>query len=181
MAPEDPMPDELEVRESTERDWGAIELLYPEAFPDEDLLALVRDLLRDASVTTSLIGVLGQRIAGHGIFTKCGVAGSDLGAALLGPLAVSPTRQGRGIGSAIVRDGLRRMEAMGLTQVFVLGDPAYYARLGFLPERLVEPPYDLPAEWDGAWQSQRLGDKAAPCSGRLSVPRQWRQPALWLP
>lgn len=175
------MTDRLEIRESTQGDSGAIESLYPEAFPDEDLLPLVRDLLRNASIATSLVAVVDSRIAGHGIFTKCGVEGSDLGVALLGPLAVAPTRQRRGIGSAIVRDGLGRMEGMGLNPVFVLGDPAYYARLGFLPERLVEPPYDLPAEWDGAWQSRRKVGMSAPGPGKLAVPRQWRPRALWVP
>lgn len=174
------MTDRLEVRESTQGDSDAIESLYPEAFPDEDLLPLVRDLLRDASITTSLVGAFGPRIAGHGIFTKCGVAGSDLGAALLGPLAVAPPWQRQGVGSAIVREGLRRMEGMDLNPVLVLGDPAYYERLGFLPERLIDPPYDLPSEWEGAWQSRRVGDMAAPDPGRLAVPRQWRRRALWV-
>jgi putative acetyltransferase len=175
------MSEELEIRESVPSDSGAIESLYPEAFPEENLLPLVRDLLRDAAVTTSLVGVTNSQIVGHVIFTKCGVAGSNVNAALLGPLAVAPAWQRQGIGSAIVRAGLRRLEGMDVTLVCVLGDPAYYKRLGFLPESLVEPPFRLPAEWDGAWQSQSVGDRTAPCSGKLSVPRQWLQPALWAP
>lgn len=175
------MSDELEIRESVQGDSGVIESLYPEVFPDENLLPLVRDLLRDAAVTTSLVGAVDSRIVGHVIFTKCGVVGRDVNAALLGPLAVAPAWQGQGIGSAIVRAGLRRLEDMDVNLVFVLGDPAYYGRLGFRPESLVEPPFRLPAEWDGAWQSQHLGDTATPCAGKLSVPPQWLQPALWAP
>jgi len=175
------MSEKLEIRESVQGDSGAIESLYPEAFPDENLLPLVRDLLRDAAVTTSLIGAVDSRIVGHAIFTKCGVVGSNVSAALLGPLAVAPAWQRQGIGSAIVRAGLRRLEDMDVNLVFVLGDPAYYERFGFRPESLVEPPFRLPAEWDGAWQSQSVGDIVAPCSGKLSVPRQWLQPALWAP
>jgi putative acetyltransferase len=175
------MSDKLEIRESVQGDSGAIESLYPEAFPDENLLPLVRDLLRDAAVTTSLVGAVDSRIVGHAVFTKCGVVGSSISAALLGPLAVAPAWQRQGIGSAIVRAGLRRLEDMDVNLVFVLGDPAYYERLGFRPESLVEPPFRLPAEWDGAWQSQGVGDTVAPCPGKLSVPRQWLQPALWAP
>lgn len=175
------MSDPLEIRESVQGDAAAIESLYPEAFPDENLLPLVRDLLRDAEITTSLVGAVDSRIVGHVIFTKCGVVGSDISAALLGPLAVASAWQRRGVGSAIVRAGLRRLEDMDVNLVFVLGDPAYYERLGFRSGSLIEPPFRLPAEWDGAWQSQSVGDTMASCPGKLSVPRQWLQPALWAP
>jgi len=175
------MSKKLEVRDSMPSDLDAIESLYPEAFPDEDLLPLVRDLLEDAAVTTSLVGVIDSRIVGHAIFTKCRVGGSNVNAALLGPLAVAPAWQRRGFGSAIVRAGLRRLEEMDVSLVYVLGDPAYYERLGFRPESLVEPPFRLPPEWDGAWQSQNVGYIVAPFPGKLAVPRQWLQPALWAP
>ena len=171
----------LEIRESAKDDAAAIESLYPAAFPDEDLLPLVRDLLQDAAITLSLVGVVDLKITGHAIFTKCGVLGSDIRAALLGPLAVAPVWQRRGIGSAIVRTGLQRLNDANVTLVCVLGDPAYYGRLGFAPETHVEPPFPLPAEWSGAWQSQYLDDTKVLCTGKLAVPPQWLQPALWAP
>jgi putative acetyltransferase len=115
------------------------------------------------------------------IFTKCDVRGSDASAVLLGPLAVAPAWQRRGVGSALVRTGLRRLEDMGVGLVFVLGDPAYYERFGFRHESTVEPPFVLPDEYVRAWQSQSFGEKKLRCSGRLSVPRQWLEPALWGP
>ena len=175
------MSQKLEICESIPGDFGAIESLYPEAFPDENLLPLVRDLLADAAVTTSLVGVVDSQIVGHAIFTMCSVGGSNVNAALLGPLAVKPAWQRRGFGSAIVRAGLRRLKEMDVNLVYVLGDPAYYGRLGFRPESQVEPPFRLPPEWDGAWQSQSVGDTTTPFPGKLSVPRQWLQPALWAP
>ena len=175
------MSDSFEIRESVSADRPAIESLYPEAFPDEDLLPLVRDLVPDTEVATSLVAVAAPGVIGHVIFTACGVVGSDVGAALLAPLAVARAWQRQGVGSAIVRAGLRRLEDSGVAVVCVLGDPAYYGRLGFARERLIEPPYPLPPEWDGAWQSRYLGAATASCAGRLSVPRQWRQPALWAP
>jgi len=175
------MLEKLEIRESRRDDSAAIESLYPEAFPEEDLLPLVRSLLNDAVVAISLVGTIDTRIVGTAIFTKCGVLGNSADAALLGPLAVAPAWQRQGIGSAIVRAGLRRLEDAGVDRVYVLGDPAYYGRLGFLPESLVEPPFPLPAEWSGAWQSRNSGQITAPCAGKLSVPPQWLQPALWAP
>ena len=173
--------DELQIRESRPDDSSAIESLYPEAFPDEDLLPVVQDLLNDTGVTLSLVGTIDAQIVGHVIFTRCGVAGSNVNASLLAPLAVSPAWQRQGIGSAIVHAGLRRLMDSNVSLVLVLGDPAYYGRLGFLPESAIEPPYPLPPEWDGAWQSQYLSHPEAPCVGKLSVPSPWRRPLLWAP
>lgn len=175
------MPEELYIRDSKRDDLAALESLYPEAFPDEDLLPLVRDLLGDPAVAMSLVGIMDKRIAGHVIYTQCGVTGNSVSAALLGPLAVAPACQRQGIGSALVHAGLRRLRDANVSRVYVLGDPAYYVRFGFLPELLVEPPYPLPAEWDGAWQSRSLGETATPVSGKLSVPPQWRHQTLWAP
>jgi len=175
------MLDELQIRESKPDDSAAIESLYPEAFPDENLLPLVRDLLNDTVVAMSLVGTIDTRIVGHVIFTRCGGVGDSVSASLLGPLAVTPAWQRKGIGSAIVHAGLRWLKDLDVNLVLVLGDPAYYGRLGFLPESDVEPPFLLPPEWDGAWQSQYLGQPTAPCAGKLSVPPQWLQPGLWAP
>jgi putative acetyltransferase len=175
------MLDEFQIRESKPDDSTAIESLYPEAFPDENLLPLVRDLLNDTVVAISLVGTIDTRIVGHVIFTRCGVAGNSVNAMLLGPLVVAPAWQKQGIGSAIVQAGLRWMEDLDVNLVLVLGDPAYYGRLGFLPESVVEPPFPLPPEWDGAWQSQYLSQPTTPFAGKLLVPPQWRQPGLWAP
>ena len=152
------MLEKLEIRESRRDDSVAIESLYSEAFPKENLLPLVRDLLNDSAVTISLIGTIDSQIVGHVIFTVCGVAENSVNATLLGPLAVAPAWQKQGVGSAIVQAGLRWLEDSDVNLVLVLGDPAFYGRLGFLLRVLmVEPPYPLPPEWEGAWQSQYLG------------------------
>lgn len=172
---------ELEIRESGAGDRCAIEALYPEVFPQEDLLPLVRALLNEGADVHSLVALVDNAVAGHAVFTRCRVAGSDAAVALLGPVAVLPRMQKRGIGSALIRDGLTRLETEGAAEVYVLGDPAYYGRFGFAPERQVVPPYDLPEEWRDAWQSVRLGGALASVGGRLTVPRPWRDPALWGP
>jgi putative acetyltransferase len=51
----------------------------------------------------------------------------------IAPLSVSPERQGQGIGSALMRDLLRRVEAAGWPIALLLGDPHYYSRFGFRP------------------------------------------------
>lgn len=175
------MTDRIEIRESQPDDLAAIEKLYPDAFPDEDLLPLVRELLREDAIVLSLVGMADEALVGHVIFTDCSLAGRPDKAALLGPLAVASVRQRQGVGSAIVRAGLQRLEDAGTKHVYVLGDPAYYGRFGFEPEDGVAPPYPLPEEWQGAWQSLSLGADKPSLHGELSVPHPWRQPALWAP
>ena len=174
------MPDNLAVRDSRPADLAAIERLYPAAFPDEDLLPLVRALLQIPSSTVSLVGECSEDITAHLIFTLCGITGSSSGVALLGPLAVAPAWQKRGLGSAIVDRGLTRLADAGIDLVCVLGDPAYYARFGFAPEPHVQAPFRLPEAWQDAWQSLKISSKR-PEPGTLLVPGPWRQPALWAP
>ena len=172
------------IRESMPGDLDAIEALYPQAFPDEDLVPLVRDLLAEKSATLSFIATQDRSLLGHVLFTLGNVAGRTDALALLGPLAVSPSHQRRGIGSALVRDGLRRLERDGVSTVLVLGDPAYYSRLGFSAEKAIVPPCQIPAEWNDAWRSLHLGINSQQPSGKLQqlqLPRPWHRPALWAP
>lgn len=175
------MMEKIAIRDSVPGDSSTIEKLYPDAFPDEDLLPLVRELLMEEPIVLSLVGIIGRSLVGHVIFTTCGVGGSRDKVALLGPLGVATAWQRQGIGGAIVSAGLQRLESAGVTRVCVLGDPAYYGRLGFVPETDVTPPYPLPAQWCGAWQSMNLGSVERTLHGKLSVPRPWLQPALWAP
>ena len=143
---------------------------------------MVRELLKEEPLFLSLVATVNGALVGHVVFTKCGLVGRQDKVALLGPLAVAPASQGQGIGSDLVRAGLRRLEKTGESSVLVLGDPAYYRRFGFGPEDDVLPPYPLPAAWQDAWQSLRLRNgNQPPLKGNLSVPQPWRQRALWEP
>lgn len=173
------MIEELKIRESLESDLGSIENLYPDAFPDEDLLPVVKELLADPSNVLSLVGTMNRELVGHIILTICSLTGRTDKVALLGPLAVAPAWQRKGIGSALIREGFRLLEESGAIQVCVLGDPAYYSHLGFMPEADVTPPYPLPEEWRGAWQAITLRETGQPIRGELSVPEPWRKSALW--
>ena len=173
--------EETEIRQSRPEDWPALAALYPAAFPDEDLLPLLRKLLRDGEPVLSLVAVVGSAVVGHGAFTTCGVSDGDEAVSLLAPLAVTPAWQRRGVGTAMVEAGLHQLREAGAGVLCVLGDPAYYGRFGFMPETGVAPPYPLPEVWLEAWQSIRLRDDVGRCRGVLRVPEPWRDPALWSP
>lgn len=172
----------LTIGETSAADRDAILALYPLAFPAEDLTGIVGDLLGLSGAVLSLAAWQGDALAGHALFTSGAVATKDgPPVALLGPLAVAPDHQRQGIGRRLVEEGLARLKAQGVALVLVLGDPAYYGRLGFLPERDVLAPYPLPDEWATAWQSVRLDTVAGRPAGRLVLPRPWMRPELWLP
>ncbi|MEO9528475.1 N-acetyltransferase [Roseibium sp.] len=173
------MTEKTVLRAGTETDLHALETLYRAAFPDEDLVPLVRRLLREHDGVLSLVAVSGEDIAGHVIFTRCSVEPGGHTVALLGPLCAAPSAQKRGIGSRLVRAGLERMDAWQAVMVLVLGDPGYYSRFGFLPLCPILPPYAIPDDWVPAWQYLDLDGSKAPRTGRLTVPPPWQDPTLW--
>ena len=73
-------------------------------------------------------------LLGHIMFTETRIrlaAGGERTILLLAPLAVALEHRGRGIGSALVREGFRIAREMGYGAVALCGDPAYYGRFGF--------------------------------------------------
>lgn len=167
------------IRDSLRSDLSAIHDLYPAAFPDEDLLPLIRLLLDGRDDVMSLVAERDGALVGHVAFSHCTVTGSGARVALLGPLAVAPEAQRGGIGSALVRAGHERLAGQGVSRVLVLGDPAYYGRFGFRADDRIRPPYPMPPEWSSAWQSLDLTAPDASLAGTLVVPAPWQDPALW--
>ncbi|MEO1748667.1 MAG: N-acetyltransferase, partial [Pseudomonadota bacterium] len=138
----------------------------------------VCELSASPKLVTGWVVEVDNKVVGHIAFTKCAV-GSDEAVFLLGPLAVSPKLQRKGLGKKLIELGLSDLAARNASMVFVLGDPAYYSRSGFLAERVVMPPFVLPAEWDGAWQSLKIDQSVEPVSAKLVVPPVWDKKALW--
>lgn len=166
------------------RDWRATDdralaALYAAAFPEENLLPLVTRLHAEADGLVSRVALVGGTLAGHVAFTFCEIADRPERAALLGPLAVHPQHQRKGIGRALVETSRARLQEARIARILVLGDPAYYGRLGFTTETGITPPYPLPEDWRGAWQGAPLFPRTAPLAGTLLVPAPWRDPALW--
>src|SRR5216684_4230620 len=54
-----------------------------------------------------------------------------IGTLLLGPLTVEPPFRGRGVGRALLDRSLRDAKARGHRLVVLVGDEAYYSRVGF--------------------------------------------------
>lgn len=67
---------------------------------------------------------------------------------LLGPLAVLPAFKNAGIGKALVRSALEKARLAQADYVLLVGDPPYYAPMGFAP--VERGAIDLPGPFDPA-------------------------------
>jgi putative acetyltransferase len=66
-------------------------------------------------------------VVGHILFSPVSLTGNtDARIMGLGPMAVVPGHQRKGVGSALVRAGLDRFKQVGVGAVIVLGHPEYY-------------------------------------------------------
>jgi predicted N-acetyltransferase YhbS len=59
------------------------------------------------------------------------IAGTAGPAVLLGPLAVAPEMQGRGIGSTLMRHAIHEAALSGHRAILLVGDEPFYGRFGF--------------------------------------------------
>jgi putative acetyltransferase len=94
--------------------------------------AAIVDALRKAgALTISLVAELDGQIIGHAAFSPVLIDGKDTKWFGLGPVSVTPSRQRCGVGTNLIREGLKRLEQYGANGCVVLGDPDYYRRFGF--------------------------------------------------
>lgn len=93
------------------------------------------DALRDAgALTLSLVAVSGDDIVGHIAFSPVMIDGHDRDWFGLGPVSTAPDLHGRGIGSALIREGLTRLRGSGAAGCVLLGEPEFYRRFGFMAD-----------------------------------------------
>ena len=123
----------IEIREETPADRAAVYAVNTAAFGGEGEARLVEALHHDGDVLAALVAVEDGEIVGHILFSKLPIEADEgtLFATALAPMAVRPDRQLKGIGSALVREGLKLARERGATAAVVLGHPDYYPRFGF--------------------------------------------------
>jgi putative acetyltransferase len=115
------------MRPETPADCAGIRRVHLQSFPTAAEADLVDALRADDDAVLSLVADEGGEIAGHVLFSRMVAPFRALG---LGPVAVLQPHRRRGIAARLIEDGLARAAA-DWDAVFVLGDPAYYGRLGF--------------------------------------------------
>jgi putative acetyltransferase len=122
------------IRDETKSDWSAVSALNTAAFDTPAEADLVSALRLRAQPVVSLVAERTGVVVGHIVFSPVTLSHhTDLRIMGLAPMAVAPSHQHQGIGSALVAAGLDRCRALGAGAVVVLGHPAYYPRFGFAP------------------------------------------------
>ena len=93
---------------------------------------IVRRLRDERELEASYVAATpAGEIVGHVAFSPVRIADVECGWFGLGPLAVLPDWQQRGIGAALVEAGLERLRQIDAAGCMVLSCPAYYGRFGF--------------------------------------------------
>jgi len=130
----------LIIRSECGPDWDAIgEVVHaaflnhpqhaPGALPHEP--RLVKDLRAAGALSLSLVAEDGGVTVGHVAFSEVLIDGQRGGWYGLGPVAVHPSRQRQGIGSALINQGIAELRERGARGIALVGDPGYYTRFGF--------------------------------------------------
>ncbi len=151
----------IELQPETPADWWEVEALYDLCFaPGREALSSYR--LRDGIAPVAGLSLVARDsraiLAGAIRFWPVRVAEKPV--LLLGPVAVHPTRQGEGLGGALIRDALAAARDDKWQRAMLVGDAPYYGRFGFTPLKgvVMPPPTNpdrvlgldlLPGGWDG--------------------------------
>ena len=168
----------IAVRPEHEDDAAAITAVNRSAFGRDDEARLIAALRASATFipALSLVAVDDGAVVGHILFSPVTIhtVSGPRTALGLGPMAVRPERQGQGIGSALVREGLaacrRARDEMDVAAVVVVGHAGFYPRFGFTSARAygLEPPFDLS---DANWMACEMEPGALrDNAGRVTYP-----------
>ncbi|MEG4444249.1 N-acetyltransferase [Microcoleus sp. AT9_B5] len=140
----------MDIRTEKPEDVEAVRNINIAAFGRENEANLV-DRLRGIASTFSFVAVQFDRIVGHIFFSPVVVEGKcsrNLSILGLAPVAVLPNYQRQGIGTLLIREGLKECARSGFQAVVVLGHPDFYPRFGFIPasKKSLKCEYDVPDE-----------------------------------
>ncbi len=141
----------MEIRAERPEDISGIFEVNEAAFGRPDEALLVDRLRARKAIVLSLVAVEDGKVVGHVLFSpvlvhnNSGVVHVLTG---LGPVAVLPARQNQGIGSLLIKSGIKSCRAAGYRALIVLGHPNYYPRFGFRPAgpQAISCAYDVPEE-----------------------------------
>jgi len=154
----------LSIRDEEAGDINALSRVHQAAFGRSDEGDLVAELRQADALAISLVATVGEHPVGHIAFSPVSPAieGCSVAPLSLGPVAIDPEHERRGIASRLVQAGLERAESMGTPYVVVLGDPAFYGRFGFEPLSK----HGLNGDYEGdAFRIKALGDDSLPPKG----------------
>jgi putative acetyltransferase len=139
--------DMIKIREENETDYDAIRIVNDQAFGTSEEGKIVENLRKVCQKTISLVATFDEKVIGHIFFSPVTIDHEEnqiIGMGLA-PMSVLPEFQKQGIGSMLVKEGVKRIKETDCPFIIVLGHKDYYPRFGF--EKASK--YDLKCQWDG--------------------------------
>lgn len=137
----------IEIREEKQEDYDAVRIVNDQAFGQQEEGRIV-DMLRGAcEETVSLVAVSDERTVGHIFFSPVIIQHQDIPIIGMGlaPMAVLPEFQNQGIGSLLVKEGIRQIQDSDCPFIIVLGHIDFYPRFGFERASI----HSLTTQWEG--------------------------------
>ena len=130
------MTDTLSIRSETSADVGAIAEVTAAAFETMALSNqtehfIVAALRAAEALTISLVAEVAGSVVGHIAFSPVTMSDGSPNWYGLGPVSVSPEWQLKGIGGALIKEGISRLKDLGAQGCCLVGHPEYYRRFGF--------------------------------------------------
>jgi len=133
------------LRSETDADVSAITDVTVAAFETLEISnhteQFIIEALRAANaLAVSLVAELDGRVIGHIAFSPVTISDGTGNWYGLGPVSVLPEYQRRGIGKALILEGLSRLKALSAEGCCLVGQPEYYRQFGFenTPELVLE-------------------------------------------
>lgn len=127
----------ITIRPEEARDFSTIAAVTRAAFEgaahsDGTEAHVIEGLRRDGDLALALVAEDTERLLGHIAFSPVKIGEGIRPWFGLGPVSVMPDMQGRGIGSALIEQGIADLRASGAKGIVVLGSPEFYSRFGFV-------------------------------------------------
>ena len=119
------------IRATLRRDDQNIDGVLRSAFVGPDEANLVEQLREGGHAAHEFVLSRNDEIFGYVMYSNMAVPERALG---LGPMAISPTEQGKGHGRDLLIGSLATLfSGTGPDYIFVLGEPDFYGKAGFKP------------------------------------------------
>jgi putative acetyltransferase len=83
------------------------------------------------ALTVSLVAEVDGRVVGHIAFSPVTISDGSPNWFGLGPVSVLPEHQRKGIGQALIKEGLSRLKDLNAQGCCLVGHPDYYKKFGF--------------------------------------------------
>jgi len=133
---DDSMDSQIVIRSETNDDIGAIAEVTIAAFETLEISnhteQFIIEALRAArALTVSLVAEIHGRVIGHVAFSPVTISDGTRDWYGLGPVSVLPEHQRKGVGKALIREGLSRLKDLNAAGCCVVGHPDYYRKFGF--------------------------------------------------